>query len=822
MKRHRRAILLLSSVAATALSSGSGLAQDVASTDIVVTARRTEERLQDVPISITVFNQQELANRNVVNAGDLATYTPSLAANSRFGSESSSFAIRGFTQEVNTSPSVAVYFADVIAPRVQGATTAGNGAGPGSFFDLQNVQVLKGPQGTLFGRNTTGGAILLVPQRPTDQLEGYVEASMGNYDMKRLQAVVNIPLSDALRIRLGIDRQIRGGYLKNISPVGPRDFEDVDYTALRLSVTADLSDNLENYTVASYTLSDTNGTYPKMFVANATGYRAADYAAQIAATSGGYYTISNGNPYASHELEQWQVINTTTWTASDTITIKNIASYGQFRQNDATSIYGDNGFVPGSNPPAYHYAIAIMPRPGTNGVAQQTFTEELQLQGRAGGDRLTYQIGGYLERSSPLGGFQTIQNALFLECTDIVAFQCQDTRGRSIPNGFGGTLEGRVGASSISQARYNFRNLGAYAQGTYKFSNELSLTAGIRYTSDTSRGLGQNYKAFYPAPNTPSFSCTNPVPLVQGGTSAQILADPSRCNFSRRESSAKPTWLIGLDYKPADDMLLYAKYSRGYRQGSVNVSSYGLETWGPEKVDTYEVGAKASFDGAVRGTFNIAAFYNDFSNQQLQVGTVACVATDLITNPVQCPFAAAPTAGIANSGKSVIKGVEVDARLSPVAGLTFDFGYAHLDSELKSITLPPPPQGFTAIIAPAVGSALPLTPRNKYTIGASYTLPLDDSIGSITFAGTFTHQDRTLGNTSSLPAYRTLPAQNNLNINLNWHSVAGKPIDFSIFVTNLTKEKYYVYTVGNSFGFDSYVANQPRMFGARLKYRLGQ
>ncbi|MFT3968302.1 MAG: Plug domain-containing protein, partial [Sphingobium sp.] len=132
---------------------------------IVVTARRTEERLQDVPISITVFNQQQLSNRNVVNSQDLATYTPSLSSNTNFGSQNSSFAIRGFAQDIGTAPSVGVYFADVVAPRgASNGVPTGDGAGPGSFFDLANVQVLKGPQGTLFGRNTTGGAVLLVPQ----------------------------------------------------------------------------------------------------------------------------------------------------------------------------------------------------------------------------------------------------------------------------------------------------------------------------------------------------------------------------------------------------------------------------------------------------------------------------------------------------------------------------------------------------------------------------------------------------------------------------------------------------------------------------------
>src|SRR5260370_2276422 len=190
--------------------------------EIIVTARRVEERLQDVPISITVFNQQQLEDRNVVNPQDLAAYVPSLSANTNFGSENSSFAIRGFVQDIGTAPSVGVYFGDVVAPRgASNGIPAGDGAGPGSFFDLQNVQVLKGPQGTLFGRNTTGGAVLLVPQKPTSELGGYVEGSVGDFDLRRGQGVLNIPINDHLRVRLGIDHQGRAGYLTNHRVIGP-------------------------------------------------------------------------------------------------------------------------------------------------------------------------------------------------------------------------------------------------------------------------------------------------------------------------------------------------------------------------------------------------------------------------------------------------------------------------------------------------------------------------------------------------------------------------------------------------------------------------
>ena len=159
---HIRGLLVVGAAIVTitavpALAQNGAAADASTGGDIIVTARRSEERLQDVPISISVLSQDAITKRNIYNAGDLGTYVPSLSTNTNFGPEKSSFAIRGFTQEGKTAPSVGVYFADVVAPRANGGTTSGNGAGVGSFMDLQNVQVLKGPQGTLFGRNTTGG-----------------------------------------------------------------------------------------------------------------------------------------------------------------------------------------------------------------------------------------------------------------------------------------------------------------------------------------------------------------------------------------------------------------------------------------------------------------------------------------------------------------------------------------------------------------------------------------------------------------------------------------------------------------------------------------
>lgn len=643
--------VLLFALPAAAQEASNADASGVDANDIIVTARRSEERLQDVPISITVLSQDTLTKRNIYNASDLGTYVPSLSTNTNFGPEKSSFAIRGFTQEGKTSPSVGVYFADVVAPRANGGTTSGNGAGVGSFMDLQNVQVLKGPQGTLFGRNTTGGAILLVPAKPTDKLEGFIEGSVGDYDMHRLQGVLNVPVNDTFRVRAAVDWNQRDGYLRNRSGIGPDRLGNTNYVAARVSVVGDLTPNLENYLIMSYSRSNTRGVTERFFACN-TNPPAGTLSAALAplaclqvarqsARGDGFWDVENTDRHPQELVEQWQVINTTTWRATDTLTIKNIVSYAEYREKADFSLWGSNLLVPGAGGLELP-TITIEPGPSGLNSAQSTFTEELQFQGHTVNDRFNWQAGAYLELSNPLG-FSSSYADVFIDCANAATFQCTN------PLGFG----------SISSTNYRdtFNNKGLYAQATYKLTDKLSLTGGIRYTVDHLTDINRNLNIAVPTPGSTVITCQNIIKFNNGSLSSPLFvslpADP-RCQNVFKVQSSRPTWLIDVDYKPIEDVLLYAKWARGYRQGGINPNNLGIETWGPETVDTYEAGAKTSFRAPVPGYFNIAAFYNDFRGQQISVNSVVAPAFNGTVPPIQA---------IVNAGKSRIWGIEVDSTL---------------------------------------------------------------------------------------------------------------------------------------------------------------
>ncbi|WP_162854713.1 TonB-dependent receptor [Sphingobium estronivorans] len=830
----------LFALAATAEAQTAEDAPAASAGDIIVTARRSEERLQDVPISISVFNQEDLTKRNVAVATDLATYTPSLSVNQRYGPEKASFAIRGFNQTNNTAPTVGMYFAEVVGVRAQGGTTSGNTVGAGAFSDLANVQVLKGPQGTLFGRNTTGGAILLTPQKPTDKFEGFAEGTYGNYDQVRLTGALNVPLADTFKVRLTVERNSRDGYMKNHAPVGARDFNDVNYFYGRLSVVADLTPNLENYMIAHYSRSRTHGYASRINNCNVGGtgttllqsLSCQDQLTRQTARGDGPYDVENSlvNPF--EHLEQWQIINTTTWQASDTITLKNIASYGEFRErmnlaylstNFTTPNQNNSGgftlfgnFIPAGQP--YILFATNGAGKGSYAAAESTVTEELQLQGKSADGRINYVLGGYLEFSRPIGFSNTI-SPNFLNCVDGENFNCTN------PLGFGNFSEART--------KMAFDNHGIYGQGTYKFSDQLSLTAGARWTFDKIVGTGQGTRiSFSTAPGSyidPRTgmsirrTCTDTVTYP-----GKVVQASSQCSTHRENKSDKPTWVIDLDFKPIPDLLLYGKYARGYRQGGINFNSVGFETWGPESMDSYEGGAKFSFNGGIKGYFNVAGFYNKLSDVQ--------VLAQLIPTAASQQAGISGASAILNAGKARSYGVEVDTSLLFFDRLRLSASYAYLNT--KIVKIDSPSELAAQLVGTPFGSVNPQvaqgtgfldTPKHKLSVDANYTLPLDESLGSLSVGATWTYTSTVVTNYSD-PRYVSgypvgiTPSNNLVNLNLDWKEVAGTPINLSLFVTNLTKEvikipNQFPYAFSGGAVHSGYLP--PRMYGLRLRYNFG-
>src|ERR1700761_4499115 len=215
----------------------------------MVTARRREESLYSVPVAVTALSAEELRSKSIQTAQDLQNYVPSLNVSSSVTRDDYTFSLRGMGPTGGSGPGavlagggsgVVTYFAEVPT----------SGAGPGLFYDLESVQVAAGPQGTLFGKNTTGGVVLFVPKKPVNDFEGSVEVGAGDYHMKTATAVVNAPLvDDKVLLRVAGQFLDRDGFTVDRGPLYPgRDYDNRDYWALRVSVLLRPFEGIENYT----------------------------------------------------------------------------------------------------------------------------------------------------------------------------------------------------------------------------------------------------------------------------------------------------------------------------------------------------------------------------------------------------------------------------------------------------------------------------------------------------------------------------------------------------------------------------------------------
>lgn len=731
---------------------------------ILVTARRREESALTVPISITAISADALQARGIERTDDLQFAVPSLRIAPQISPTTPNFVIRGQGRGLfrGALPSVVTYFADVPIPQ------------DGSFvplFDLQSVQVLKGPQGTLFGRNTTGGAILLTPTKPnTIKTEGFIDAGIGNYDARNLTAAVNVPLvEDLLAVRLVADIVRRDGFVKNLTGRAALGSRHSD--SFRISFLVNPTDAIENLTIFDYSKIDETGTpivptgvftdaagNPLGTAANAAnapyffgGTYANDLRLQVADVHqrGGVLAANPGVP-GYYRSESWGITNTTTVELGD-ITLKNIFGY---RRAKVFSQYDIDG-VPLSLNDQFN-ADGLFPQ-----VAVRTVTNEFQVLGELFDKRLEFVAGAFILDEGPTGESGTVARQNF-----------------------------RTGSPApvVQNGYVNDKSKALFLQGTYHFGGGLeglNFTAGYRHTWDE-----RTFCVFTQAQST----------------------KPDQCSAVERETSFNASgYTFSLDYRVTNQAMLYATTRRGYRGGGVNTSipaNLIQGNFAPETVTDYEGGIKSAWDlGGMSGRFNFAYFRANISD--FQASAVAAL-----------PLPGGGTLNssiVANAARAHNEGYEVEFAITPFQGFALTANYDHFIGKFDEFIGPP---GFPA------GSLLSYqfnTPKYTLNINGRYTLALPTQLGeSLSLSGNFYRRSQTMiSNTHGTPnQYNIEPAFNVIDLRLDWKRMVDTNLDVGAFIKNVGDTRYRV-GMSNSapvFTLASSYYGDPRTYGIELRY----
>ena len=754
----RSRALLLVAAPCTVLGPMPALAQSQAQMaspvgEIVVTARRRDENLARVPVAVNIVSADTISRQNLSSVQAIQYLTPSLSVTTNSNRSSNNYTLRGQGTTFGTDPSVVAYFSEVPIP--------GGGAGNAALFDITSVQVLNGPQGTLFGRNSVGGAILFTPTRPINRLEGSVKLGVGNYNNLQQEAIFNVPLiGDKLILRLAMFNRTRDGFTRDVA--NGRDYDDINARAGRLSLLFKPNGAIENLFVLNYRRSKENGTGTTISLVNPAGPAAAIFPEVVdiaAAQALRGPRRTEQTPDVNDYQRLVQFINTTTVKLSDAIALKNIVSYSMYRTNIRLD-------VSGTALPLLYFAYS----PGWGGGGQSTnepatnqFTEELQLSGDVGNKTLQWTAGGYYQHKAPL---HTLQKQIVFGGPPVLA-----DRGDRLTS-----------TAVYGQGTIDIGKLIATLEG-------LRLTGGYRYSHDRRRDYTDTYL------QVGDF-------FTSGGACALTAGSFPNCRIDYARNFSAGTYTGALEYQVNRSLMIYATARSGFKSGGFNLGAppvASLNSFDPEKVKDVEIGAKSSFNvGKVGMLFNIDVFRDKYSDVQRPL---------LVSTP------SGVSVYVVNATSATIKGVEMQARVRLPVGLSLSGTYSYNHSKYGS---------FNTAQGNFTGFPLPYTPKNKLSLSADYDTDLGANRGSLKLGATYTYQSSYRNLDVFDPDVR-VPGYGLLNLNAGWYGVMGSAFDLSTFVTNLTN-KTYIVGKGDyyySLGFTTNVYGEPRMYGASLTYHFG-
>ncbi|RZK01181.1 MAG: TonB-dependent receptor [Novosphingobium sp.] len=625
---------------------------------IVVTAQKRETNLQETPIAISVLGGGDLKNRRVQSLLDLIDGSvPSLRIAPFFSRQSAvSVGIRGIVPSDANQPSrdqgVGVYLDGVILGRSQGLGAA--------LFDIERIEVLKGPQGTLFGRNSTGGAVSIVTREPSGKFGLRATAGVGNYGAHRVEAHLDLPSWNNIAVKIDGVLTKRDGTVKNTLE-GEDDFNAYDRRGLHLGAKWEPSDSFSARYDFDISQDRTTPIYVQLIDRHPSA-PAANFAPLVQVQARRTDVVDVGLPQQESVGNIHGHMLRLSWHPADDIEVRSISAYRKLDQSQFDNSIGAHSgrFVP--NAQFARYSLASL--------RQEQFSQELQVLGKF--DSLEF-VGGVFYYHEKGDDDAWSPNTMQWNATGTAA-----TRLPTLAAGAATVFPDRASTAKTD-------SIAVFGQATWTppvLDERLHLTVGGRYTSDKKEGALTKVNGAVP---------------VLNGVTGNI---PFKGKWDRFDP------MVTLAFDPTDAVHVYGRWGTAYRAGGANSRSLTYRAFDPETVSTIEGGIKAELlDRRVR--LNLAAYHTSFKDIQIDFNAVNLGGSNRTT--IETVNAA---------GKGTIDGFEADLTIAPVEGLTLTGSYAYTKSKL-----PPADNPFDTSTA-LVPSYVVFTPKNALSTAIDYELPL--------------------------------------------------------------------------------------------------
>ncbi len=744
---------------------------------VIVQARRVPERAQRVPVSDTALGAHELREDTVTQVSDLAKSAPSFEVDpgSLGGAGDPVFTIRGLSGALVADPAVVSYFDQVaLDPRDFAYST----------YDLAAVEVLKGPQGTLFGKNSTGGAVMFEPMRPGPNFGGFIDARYGNFNDREFTGAVNLPITDQVQARIAADDEQRDGIVKSVT--GGPNYDDRNHYSVRGELLITPNSHYENYLQATaYSVREVGnepilravapcsvgpgGPAPQCFFEFPIdlGLGTKDLNGLLAQqqTLGRDRTVNNFQSPFNVDFDAVTDIATIHWGP---VTIRNIAHADDARYHIAFDLTGTGAGLLDEN----------------DFQSNRNYSDELQVLGQTFGNRLNWIVGGYYDN--------------FTQNENTPRFDEASFPGNPLsPQHF------TLNEPNTSKA--------LFGQATLDLSDwlhGLSITGGYRYTWDD--------KGFTQSRFQPGGIVASPFPPGFMVVPSCALAgfpglNPATCVERLSTQFSNYNYDVSVNWQATPNILLYLASRRGYKSGGFNFGSLdpAFVEYAPETVTDVEGGLKADWNlGGAPLRTNLAIYdgrYDDIQNQVVTIGPTG--------QPEEIIINRDPVTGTQN--RATLKGGEFEATILPFKELrvTGFYGYAAgaYDQFINSTT------GVPISLA---GQAIAGIAQTTGGVTIDYQPALGDRLGSPEFVANIYGRSALSAN---LLNPGLLPGFTNVDLRLDWRAVGGSPVDIAIYGNNVTDNRHVV--INNELlqvvGVHSEQFAEPATFGVELRYRFG-